>query len=587
MEQNTDRVGFDLETLSADRIFTADKGTFTKLVGFGNVVWEAGPTGESTIKGALQAAPLVGCNNFFFDSLALDRHHGIPVEDTIIGGRDLRVAAFQNDPPTSYQTKIGGGFKSYSLDALGERYLGVPKSTAGKELAKDFGGWDHIPADDPRYVQYCRDDVVLTEALDKAIPWDPYEEREARVCAITARATLSGFRVDLPGLQKRSQELADQSAAGRSMLSDQYGFPTLDAKGQPAKAPQRSKLGKAAFETALEASGFPVHLWPRGKDGSLSLSKETMAFALDHAERKVPAASDVIRAVSEMNGVRNNAANVLRCVVGDRVHPAFLPFQGAGRWSVLEPGLTVLKKGVADSEREFLLPDDDDDHLLVSIDLDQIDIRCVAAHSQDHNLIDILNDPSRDIHSEVSVMAFGSAEGKNRHHAKSLDLGWLYGRTVGGLAKTPGMDFQTAQKVDQSMRRQFGTVMEWQRHVRELGEAGVLLDNGFGRNLRVDPERAFTQAPGFVGQSTTRDLIAEGLLDLAKRAPDVIPMLRVIVHDEIVASVPRQHADEIARLLQSCLSRQWAPAGKSRPVSITAGQGKPFTFGKTWGELYR
>ena len=571
-------VPFDLETLSADELFSSAPGSFVRLVGVGDSV-------STSVNGTdLAGQSLVGHNSFFFDSLALDRHHGIPVEQTITGGRDLRIAAFQNDPPTSYQTKAGPGFKSYSLDALGERYLGISKSGDGKALAKEFGGWSGIPAEDPRYVQYCRDDVELTRKLDAAIPYDPYEKREASVCAITARSTLSGFRVDVEGLQERSQSLADRSTSGRELLSGAYGFPLTDAKGLPAKAPQRSSAGKAAFEAALSATGFPVGQWPRGKDGSLSLSKETMAFALAHAEKQFPGAADVIRAVSEMNGIRNNAANVLRCLVGDRVHPAFLPFQATGRWSVLDPGLSVLKKGTEDSERAFLLSDEGD--VLVSIDLDQIDIRCVAAHSQDHSLLEILNDPTRDFHSEVSDMAFGNHEGKNRHNAKSLDLGWLYGRTVNGLSQTPGMTRDIAVKVDASMRERFTGVLDWQRSVRETAESGVLLDNGFGRRLRVDPDRAFTQAPGFVGQSTTRDLIAEGLLDLAKRAPEVIPMLRVIVHDEVVASVPREHATEVATLIRDCMTRWWAPAGLSRPVHITAGQGKEFVFGDRWSDLY-
>jgi DNA polymerase-1 len=137
------------------------------------------------------------------------------------------------------------------------------------------------------------------------------------------------------------------------------------------------------------------------------------------------------------------------------------------------------------------------------------------------------------------------------------------------------------------MRAEFSRVVGWQNEVRELGENGVLLDNGFGRKLRVDPERAYTQAPAMYGQSTTRDLIAEGLLTLAATAPEILPMLRVIVHDEVVLSVPRKDREEIARTVQSAMSRMWAPAGASIPVSITAGQGKPFVFGDRWGSLYQ
>jgi len=575
-------VPFDIETGNADDLFATDYGTFVKLVGAGERVVDASDrTDMMTVTRGLKSVPLVGVNNFFFDSIAMDRHHNIPVEQTIIGGRDLRIAAFQNDPPTSYQTSSGPGFKSYSMDALSERYLGRPgKSGLGSALAKEYGGWDHIPANDPRYVEYLREDLAVTAELDAAIPYDPYEEREARVCAVTARATLNGFKVDVSGLHKRAEELSARADAGRTMLAVEHGFPLTNMAGKEAAAPQRTKQGKAAFEQALGALGFPVSSWPRGKDGALSLSKETMAYALNHAEQHVPAAVPVIEAVQGMNGIRNNAANVLRHVHSGRVHPAFLPFQATGRWSILDPGLTVLKKGVPDSERYFLTADDDE--VLVSIDLDQIDIRCVAAHAQDHNLIAILNDPARDFHTEISRMT-----GVDRTPAKTLDLGWMYRRGMRGMVEnTKGVTIEAAQGLDQYMRGTFTDVVRWQRETQEKAEAGVLLDNGFGRKLRCDVGRAYTQSSAMIGQPTTRDLIAEGLLTLAATAPEILPMLRVIVHDEIILSVPKKDREEIARIAQKAMTRMWAPAGASRPVSITAGQGKPFVFGERWGQLY-
>lgn len=563
----------DIETGSADDLYRLPPTPgYVRLVGTGDIThwWP---------KHVQRQTSYVTVNGHLFDFPALDRHCGVPVEETIPFSRDLRVAAFQHDPPTTYQTKSGPGFKSYSMAALTERYLGEStKSDAGKELAKEFGGWEHIPVDDPRYSEYLRSDLDNTRRLNEAIPWHPYEEREAWVSAVTARCTLSGFLADVPGLQKRVQSLQDRADDGRVRLAEDYGFPLTNKAGKISSAPQRTKAGKAAFETALTALGFPVGKWPRGADGSLSLSKETMAYAAQTAEQEHPRALGIIEAVQDMNGIRNSAANLLRNVGPDgRARYTFEPFQSSGRWSC---GLTVLKKGTEDSEREFLLPDEG--HVLVSIDLDQVDIRCVAAHSQDHNLIDILNDPSRDIHQEISDLA-----GVSRKAGKTLDLGWLYGRTVNGLAQTPGMTMETAQRVDSAMRAQFQAVMRWQYEVRERGKAGLLLDNGWGRQLRVEQEKAFTQAPATMGQSTTRELIAEGLLDLARTAPEMLPLLRVLVHDEVVASVPRENAEECARILQRCLSREWAPAGASRPVSFTAGQGKPFTFGGTWNALYR
>lgn len=569
----------DIESGSAERLYGPPDPAYIKLVGVDN---RTQPGQHVRAGGKVTGrTPYVTVNGSYFDFPALDRHCGIPVEQTIPFSRDLRTAAFQHDPPTSYETKSGPGFKSYSLDALGERYLGVPKSTAGKELATEYGSWDAIPADDPRLAAYCREDLDLTRRLNAAIPWDPYEEREAWVSTITARASLSGFRVDVEGLIQRVAELAAQSDAGRLMLAERYGFPTVNKAGKPAKAPQRTKEGKAAFEAALTDSGFPVHKWPRGADGSLSLAQETMVKAGEHAERRnLPGSKLIIDAVLELNGVRNNAANLLRCVGTDgRVHPQFLPFQATGRWSVAEPGLTVLKKGVEDSERAFLLADEGE--VLVSIDLDQIDIRAVAAHAQDPALIALLNDPARDIHTEIAELS-----GVPRKQAKTLDLGWLYGRSANAMAQMPGMTREAAHRVADYMASAFPRVVAYQQETRARGEAGLLLDNGFGRRLRVDPERAYTQSVAMVGQSATRDLIARGLIALARRAPEMLPMLRVIVHDECVFSIPREHAEECARIAQDCLSGPWAPAGASVPVSITAGQGKPFVFSERWHELY-
>jgi len=579
-DDTSQRVPFDIETDTADDLYRLPpRPEYIRLTGIGSTVYSTAPWSRPA------GTPYSTVNGNLFDFPALDRHRGIPVEHTIPYSRDLRTAAFQHDPPTTYQTSPGPGCRSYSMSALAARYLGEPeaKSDALKALAKEYGGYGSIPLDHPDYHAYLRQDLAVTARLDAAIPHHPYEQREAYVATVTARTTLNGFQADVPGLTARVAALRAQAESGRALLSTEYGFPLTNQAGKPAAAPQRTKAGKEAFAAALTSLGVDLTDWPRSKDGSLALGKEVLAAAA--AGLAQHPALPVVQAVQEMNGIRNSAANLLSHVnTGDgRAYYTFEPYQSTGRWSC---GLTVLKKGVPDSERHFLTADGDEDdpdgHVLVSIDLDQIDIRAVAAHAQDPSLIALLNDPSRDIHSEIAAMARVP-----RKPAKTVDLGWLYGRGVKGMAEnTPGVTLETATAVAQYMATAFPLVRPWQDRVREQGAAGVLLDNGFGRRLRVDPQRAYTQAPAMMGQSTTRDIIAEGLLDLARTAPEMLPMLRVIVHDEVVASVPRRHAGECARILQSALSRQWAPAGSSIPVNITAGQGKPFGFSYRWNDLY-
>lgn len=584
---NTDQfTAFDIETDDADNLYQlpANSPGYVRLMGLGSDV-RLRATPETSWCYPTAGTLTCTVNGNLFDFPALDRHCGIPVESTVPFSRDLRTAAFQHDPPTTYQTAPGPGYRSYSMAALATRYLGEPeaKSDALKVLAKQHGGYGAIPLDDPEYHAYLRTDLDVTQRLNAAIPWHPYEQREAYVQTVTARTTLNGFQADVPALAARVAELQEQAGAGRERLATEYDFPLTNKAGKPSTAPQRTDAGKAAFERAMVSLGVDVTHWPRGSKGELSLGKEVLQ-TVSRALAGHPALP-LVQAVQAMNGIRTSAANLLSHVNphDGRAYYTFEPYQSTGRWSC---GLTVLKKGVADSERMFLTADgeedDPDGHVLVSVDLDQIDIRAVAAHAQDPALIALLNDPARDIHSEIAAMA-----GVPRKPAKTVDLGWLYGRGVKGMVEnTPGVTLEAATAVAQYMATAFPRVPVWQRQVRDQGAAGVLLDNGFGRRLRVDPQRAYTQAPAMMGQSTTRDVVAEGLITLARTAPEMLPMLRVIVHDEVVASVPRRHAEECARILQSALSRQWAPAGASIPVNITAGQGSPFKFAYRWGSLY-
>ena len=552
-------------------------GPYVRLVGAGPAgdVFTGGAEVLERIKGA---NTIIGTNLALYDLPVLDVHEGIPVESTIPRAHDMRFVAFQADPPTSYETKQGPHLKHYNLESLCQRYLDDHKSDLGKALAAEYGGWGHIRFSDPRYHEYCTDDVEKTLRLAEVLPLTDYDRREMEVAAITARATIEGFRVDVPALERRITQQAAELARGRTMLHEQYGFPTHTKGGKSiSKAPQRTAAGKIAFETAIKATGFPLDRWDRGKDGTLSLAKELMTEALEYAEAEGMAdAALIIRSVQDMNGLRSNAANIMRCTTGDRVHPRFEPFQAFGRWSVTEPGLTVLKKSYEDSDRVFMLPEPG--HVLVSFDADQVDIRCVAFHSQDPGLLAVMQDPDRDIHNEVSDLAFGRHDEPYRFHSKSCDLGWLYGRSVNGLAMTPGIEYEAAQRVDDAMRSRFATVPDWQHEVRIRAEGRALLDNGFGRNFRCDEGREYTQAPAGHGQSMTRDVVAEGLLIMKREYPELIPLLRLIVHDEIVMSIPEDDVEDVSRAVIKCMT-------------IEKG-GVPFTWGRSpagrnWGECYK
>lgn len=512
---------------------------------------------------------LVGHGLYNFDLLALERHAGLRIEETTGRIRDTFLQAWLADPPTSWETKPGPGYKSYSLDAVAQRVLGREKDTRGKELVKEFGGWNNIPVDDARYHAYCQDDADLALAIHRALPWTPYMEREMRVQAIMARMTLNGFRVDTDELARRVQKGQERKDEALAVLHENYGIPL------GSKSPLATKAGKEALIAAFKAAGAPHY--PKTPTGEIQAGREGMEAMRQHYGHlpRVAAICDLVTTVTTTRTIYGTIASHLH---GGRVHPSIRPIQASGRWSVTEPGLTVVgKRGALSVEREVFLPEDG--HSIIAVDLSQVDMRAVAAHSQDHAYMDLFA-PGRDVHTEIAVQIFGDPA--KRPNAKELGHGANYGLSRNKMIAM-GHDPAIVDAFFSGRQAAFPRLMEWTGEVQEIGAATGLLDNGFGRPLRVQPERAYTQSPAQMGQGATRDLMAQGLLDMAFAHPEFLPYLRGIIHDEVVMSVPTKDAEEIGRLVVKCFEREWAPPGASRTIPILADLSGP---GTNWGNCY-
>jgi DNA polymerase-1 len=171
-----------------------------------------------------------------------------------------------------------------------------------------------------------------------------------------------------------------------------------------------------------------------------------------------------------------------------------------------------------------------------------------------------------------------------REQAKAISHGWNYGAGVSTIMRASGLPEDVIRDFDQRMRQQFPTLVQWREDVYRRGERGEVLDNGFGRRLKVDPKHAYTQGAAYLGQSTARDLLAAGILRLPL---DVVRMIRAVVHDEIVLSVPDDRLDEVTAIVLASMefnaSEVLDYADDALDVRITCGATKP---GKNWGSVY-
>lgn len=609
------RIGFDIESHSAKRLFThVDLGgdPYTKLAGYitedGEEVVVNSPA--ELIKRLEDADEIYGHNLLGFDLMALARHHGADYDKLAAKTVDTLRLAQLDDPPGARNEKPWAAKGYYSLDQVAER-KGLPGKTDDlKALARKYGeragytgdeaeerGFGLIPADDPDYRAYFSGDLKATRGVRRALgELSSYARREMRVAHLQNRMTYNGWRVDVPKLAELVEAEAAKRQESLQWLHENCGVPltreVTRGRGKNKitvaelmKSPLATNEGKAALIRAFADRGLPYCL--KTESGVLSTSKDAMGEASytvgkGAKSREVPGLLNPNRrplnpdadwaAIEEMAGhIVTVTSSVLKYqeiqdhLIGDRVHPKVGNLQASGRWAYIQPSVTNMgKRGGKVHQRRPLIADDG--HLLIAFDLDQVDMRAIAGHCQDPAYMALFA-PGMDAHSMVADAVFGRHDGEWRDYAKRIGHGWNYGMSVDGIAKS-GVKLELAQQFDDQMNSRFPGLCAWRTSVRDLAKAEGFLDNGFGRKMRCDSKRTWTQAPSLMGQGGARDIMCSALLRLVDRAPEATGWLRCVVHDEVVLCIPEDRVEEITATVLDAFSFEF------KGVPITAGASK-------------
>lgn len=521
------------------------------------------------------------------------------------------MATVLDPPPDSYQPRDGARrfpkspeqYKHYySLDNLAFQYGVDGKSHDLKALAKERGDADacctfgSIPVDDEDYRDYLRQDVRASRgvlhhliALGRGVP--EYVWREMRVAALASTVSRNGFRLDVDLAKQRVDANNEIRERNQQILIERYDLPVVNAQGKPAKNLTATKDGKRALHKALIEVGVHEEDIPRTKTGQPAFGSEP----LQELAAKYAGNADlemIVDTVAGIQGLRTVYQTALDNVhVDGFCHPDIFMLQMSGRWSLQDPGLSVFgKRDGRNRERDIFLPDvlpgEGEPHVLFSVDLSQIDARAVAVHSQDHNYLDLFL-PGKDSHSIIAEQIWGHQPdfAENFAHyrndlAKPLGHGTNYGLGLAKMAAMPGVGEARAREFREQNARLFPDLARWKQRVQTIGEISGRLDNGFGRILKINPQRAYTQSPAGVGQACARDLAMEGAL---KFDDAVARMCKAFVHDEFIFSAPISQARDVKQHVIECLTFEWAPPGASRPVMVEADATK---FGLNWGVLY-
>ena len=135
------------------------------------------------------------------------------------------------------------------------------------------------------------------------------------------------------------------------------------------------------------------------------------------------------------------------------------------------------------------------------------------------------------------------------------------------FAKMTKIALAEATKILSDYKAAYSAVTAWQERVFQEGNSGWVT-NAWGRRMPVERGRSYTQSPGLLGQSTTREIMCDALLRIARHNIEWIRFIKVPVHDELILDIPDDQLDEVLPALPGLM--QGTLNGIDFPVAVGA-----------------
>lgn len=497
-------------------------------------------------------------HNWVFDALSLETSCGIDFDVTAEGARCTDILSRLLDPRD--RSKGGTGHR---IEDLGRHYLKTESKKDAKAAlvaearrlklgikAEDI--FRDIPIDNDEYLRYAGQDVFLTArlavelaALVRARGLAKFEAFELPLSARLAQMQRTGLAFDPVWAKQAEAEYDEVLDEAEKRLKERWG---IDQTATYAHTSTKS------LQARFEALGVT---WSRfsEKTGKPSLDAEVMAEIAFRDDDAAALARDVLKA--RRNKHYGDYIRTMFAQLGTdgRIHPNVRPMQAAThRMSVT--GVPV-QQFPRDDPRPRGCIHADDGHVILSADYAQVEFRVGAAVSRDPVMRhDILK--GIDLHAATATAMYGPDFTKHqRQTAKPVGFGRLYMGTArgihAGMMKADPESCPPISLVKKGIagydRRYRGSIQWGNRLMAEVKAGNPVLVTATGRPLIVDKPWA---AANYAIQSVARDIFAHGINRVWKMG--LGPYLRLVVHDEVVMSVPADEAESIMAEVQDAMS---------------------------------
>lgn len=446
-------------------------------------------------------------------------------------------------------------------------------------MAKNGWTWGTVPIEYEPYWLYGALDTVLTARLwemfyDQCGPDGPYYkpyELEMAARKIATRMEINGARVDLDYSKDKYEELIDYTERTKLWFYNKYNA-SMTSNQQLVKVFE--KLG-AEIQT----------LTPSGQK---SASKDEIDRLYAEGNEDVRNLADIVLKQRKADKLASTYfLNFTEKNVDGILHPQINTLAArTSRMSITEPALQTLPKG-DDVVRRAFIPKDED-HVIITSDLDQVEFRMFATLSKDQNLIDLFlradregSDPFTEIGRQVYQDPNMQKSDKRRGLIKGVVYGRLYGAGVAKQAITAGVPREQMQAVSDSFDLNYPGMAAFQRQVNEVGQRRYQTEGqGYvhtwtGRRIPCDEDRTYTLV-NYLIQGGAAEIFKSNLIKLDQA--NLTDYLIVPVHDEIVLQAPRSEAEEVKKTVIECMTTT-----EGWDVPLTADADGPL---ENWGEKY-
>ena len=234
-------------------------------------------------------------------------------------------------------------------------------------------------------------------------------------------------------------------------------------------------------------------------------------------------------------------------------------------------------------------------HLLLSMDYSQIELRLIAHISHEESMIQAFNH-NIDIHSETASKVFNISQkdltSELRRKAKAINFGIIYGISPFGLAKQLECSNNEAKEFIDSYFLRFPKIRDYMFNIKKQLYEDGFVETLFGRrmyisqfdtknqNLKMFAERQAINAPI---QGTAADIMKLAMIKLynhfKENNSDISMLLQV--HDELVFEIQENLADKEIEIIKSIMEKANLPV-KELSVSLKVEHG----LAKNWSDSH-